>query len=65
MLLVPLLAVGFAPQSRAAGRAPKQLLREAIPEARGHTGYIFFATGSIVYGFHLTFVATHFSDGGN
>ena len=39
---------------------PKQSLRQAIEEARGHSGYLLLTVGFFVCGFHVTFIATHF-----
>ena len=59
LVLVPLLAIGLgsAPPVPIAG--PKQSLREAIDEARGHSGYLLLTAGFFVCGFHVTFIATH------
>ena len=56
---VPFFAcrLGSAPPVPTAG--PKQSLREAIDEARGHSGYLLLTAGFFVCGFHVTFIATH------
>ncbi|MDD9905389.1 MAG: MFS transporter [Rhodospirillaceae bacterium] len=59
LALVPFFAfrLGSAPPVPTAG--PKQSLREAIDEARGHSGYLLLTAGFFVCGFHVTFIATH------
>ncbi len=40
-------------------RGPAQNLRQALTEARGHSGYILLTIGFFVCGFQVQFVATH------
>lgn len=57
--IIPLVAIGLraAPVAETAG--PKQSLREAVGEARSHSGYVLLTAGFFVCGFHVTFVGTH------
>jgi MFS family permease len=57
--LLPLVALGLraAPAIEHAG--PTQSLREAVREARSHSGYVLLTVGFFVCGFHVTFVGTH------
>jgi MFS family permease len=57
--LLPLVAIGLraAPAIETAGA--KQSLREAVGEARSHSGYVLLTAGFFVCGFHVTFVGTH------
>jgi len=57
--MIPLVAIGLraAPPIETAG--PKQSLREAVSEAKSHSGYVLLTAGFFVCGFHVTFVGTH------
>lgn len=57
--LLPLIVIGLrgAPEIEAGG--PKQSIRDAIGEARSHSGYVLLTLGFFVCGFHVTFVGTH------
>ena len=57
--LLPVVVIGLrgAPALEAGG--PRQSLRDAIGEARAHSGYILLTLGFFVCGFHVTFIGTH------
>lgn len=57
--LLPLLALGLRGTAREDSGGVKQSLREAIVEARSHSGYLLLTAGFFVCGFHVTFIATH------
>jgi predicted MFS family arabinose efflux permease len=56
---LPFIVIGLrgAPEIDFGG--PKQSWREAICEARSHSGYILLTLGFFVCGFHVSFVGTH------
>ena len=56
---LPFIVIGLrrAPEIEFGG--PKQSWREAIGEARSHSGYILLTLGFFVCGFHVSFVGTH------
>jgi MFS family permease len=56
---LPFIVIGLrgAPEIEFGG--PKQSWREAIGEARSHSGYILLTLGFFVCGFHVTFIGTH------
>ncbi len=58
--VIPFLSIGLRidPSSSLGGSG--QSLREAVHEARGHSGYLLLTIGFFVCGFHVTFIATHF-----
>jgi MFS family permease len=56
--MVPLLSIGLR-TGRLGDGGPRQSLRDAIGEARGHSGYLLLTAGFFVCGFHVTFIATH------
>jgi MFS family permease len=60
MAALPLLTVGLRIDAAGALDGSRQSLREAVREARGHSGYVLLAVGFFVCGFHVTFIATHF-----
>ena len=57
--VLPFIVIGLrgAPEIDFGG--PKQSWREAIGEARSHSGYILLTFGFFVCGFHVSFVGTH------
>lgn len=59
IFMIPLVAIGLraAPPVETPGR--KQSLREAVGEAKSHSGYVLLTAGFFVCGFHVTFVGTH------
>lgn len=59
LALVPLFAAGLGSAPAIPDAGPKQSLREAIGEARSHSGYLLLTAGFFVCGFHVTFIATH------
>jgi MFS family permease len=60
MVVIPLLSIGLRSGPMVVDAGPKQSLRQAIAEARGHSGYLLLTVGFFVCGFHVTFIATHF-----
>ena len=60
MVVIPLLSIGLRSGPMVVDARPKQSLRQAIAEARGHSGYLLLTVGFFVCGFHVTFIATHF-----
>ncbi len=60
MVVIPLLSIGLRSGPMVVDAGPKQSLRQAIEEARGHSGYLLLTVGFFVCGFHVTFIATHF-----
>ncbi|MBT4491199.1 MAG: MFS transporter [Rhodospirillaceae bacterium] len=60
MAVIPIVTVGLRIDPSAISESSRQSLREAIREARGHSGYVLLAAGFFVCGFHVTFIATHF-----
>jgi predicted MFS family arabinose efflux permease len=58
--VIPFLSVGLRLDPTAGLAGSRQSLREAIREARGHSGYLLLTAGFFVCGFHVTFIATHF-----
>lgn len=60
MAAIPFLSVGLRVKAAAVGAGAAQSLREAVREARGHSGYLLLSLGFFVCGFHVTFIATHF-----
>lgn len=58
--LLPLFALGLIDESGTDDPGPAQSIREAINEARKHSGFILLSMGFFVCGFHVTFIATHF-----
>ena len=60
MVVIPLLSIGLRSGPMVVEAGPKQSLRQAIEEARGHSGYLLLTVGFFVCGFHVTFIATHF-----
>jgi predicted MFS family arabinose efflux permease len=60
MVMIPLLSIGLRSGPMVVDAGPKQSLRQAIAEARGHSGYLLLTVGFFVCGFHVTFIATHF-----
>ncbi len=60
MVLIPVLSIGLRLDASQSRGGSKQSLREAVREARGHSGYVLLAAGFFVCGFHVTFIATHF-----
>ncbi len=60
MVVIPLLSIGLRSGPMVVDAGPKQSLRQAIEEARGHSGYLLLTAGFFVCGFHVTFIATHF-----
>ena len=59
--LVVLLAMVLRsrPVSRSRALEAEQSLREALIEARGHSGYLLLTAGFFVCGFHVQFIVTH------
>lgn len=59
--LVVLLAAVLRtrPVSRWRALEAEQSLREALTEARGHSGYLLLTAGFFVCGFHVQFIVTH------
>ena len=59
LAVLPFIVIGLrgAPEIESGG--PKQSWREAIGEARSHSGYILLTLGFFVCGFHVTFIQTH------
>lgn len=57
--VLPFIVIGLRRAPEIDFEGPKQSLREAIGEARSHTGYILLTLGFFVCGFHVTFVGTH------
>ena len=59
--LVVLLAAVLRtrPVSRSRALEAEQSLREALIEARGHSGYLLLTAGFFVCGFHVQFIVTH------
>ena len=59
--LVVLLAAVLRsrPVSRSRALEAEQSLREALTEARGHSGYLLLTAGFFVCGFHVQFIVTH------
>lgn len=59
--IVVLLAVVLRsrPVSRSRALEAEQSLREALIEARGHSGYLLLTAGFFVCGFHVQFIVTH------
>ena len=60
MVLIPFLSMGLRSNFALQDAGPKQSLRQAIEEARGHSGFLLLTAGFFVCGFHVTFIATHF-----
>jgi predicted MFS family arabinose efflux permease len=60
MVVIPLLSIGLRSGPMVVDAGRKQSLRQAIAEARGHSGYLLLTVGFFVCGFHVTFIATHF-----
>ena len=60
MVLIPFLSMGLRSNFALQDTGPKQSLRQAIEEARGHSGFLLLTAGFFVCGFHVTFIATHF-----
>ena len=60
MVFIPLLSMGLRSNAAVRDAGPKQSLRQAIEEARGHSGFLLLNVGFFVCGFHVTFIATHF-----
>ena len=58
--LIPFVSSGLRVKAAGLGVGAAQSLREAVREARGHSGYVLLALGFFVCGFHVTFIATHF-----
>ncbi len=59
--LMVLAAMMLARKSgdEASGQDARQSIREAIKEARGHSGYWYLTAAFMVCGFHVTFIGTH------
>lgn len=59
--LTVILAAALAgrPDAGTGPAALRQSLRQAIAEARGHSGYWLLTLGFFVCGFHVTFIAVH------
>jgi MFS family permease len=57
--MIPLVAIGLRAAPLAESAGPKQSLREAVSEAKSHSGYVLLTLGFFVCGFHVTFVGTH------
>ena len=60
IIIISFVAMGLRLPTWNASGGPDQSLREAVGEARGHTGYVLLTLGFFVCGFHVTFIATHF-----
>jgi predicted MFS family arabinose efflux permease len=58
-VLVALISLGL-PQKATPAPAGAQSLRQALDEARTHSGFLLLIAGFFVCGFHVTFVGTHF-----
>jgi predicted MFS family arabinose efflux permease len=59
-VMLPLAFFGLRePQSGLAAPGTGQSLREALVEARGHSGYWLLCASFFVCGFHISFVTTH------
>lgn len=56
---LPLVALGLRVDRGALQERAAQSLREAVLEARSHSGYVLLTVGFFVCGFHVTFVGTH------
>ena len=59
LIIVPLAAGLTGRGGSASDAGADQSLREALREARGHSGYLYLNAGFFVCGFHVTFVAIH------
>ena len=57
--VLPLMTIGLRSAPALDTGGPAQSLREAIGEARSHSGYVLLTLGFFVCGFHVAFIATH------
>lgn len=59
IVVLPLLALGLYNKGPAADGGPRQSIRDAMTEARSHSGFILLTLGFFVCGFHVSFIGTH------
>lgn len=59
IVVLPLVALGLYNKGPAADGGPRQSIRDAMTEARSHSGFIFLTLGFFVCGFHVSFIGTH------
>ncbi len=59
LIIVPLAAALTGRGDSAADAGEEQTLKEALREARGHSGFLYLTAGFFVCGFHITFIGTH------
>ncbi len=59
IVVLPLVALGLYNKGPAADGGPRQSIRDAMTEARSHSGFILLTLGFFVCGFHVSFIGTH------
>ena len=58
IVVLPLVALGLYNKGPAADGGPRQSIRDAMTEARSHSGFILLTLGFFVCGFHVSFIGT-------